>query len=246
MRVDKFELADRGKAASVHFTFSFFVVSIFLFVAFKLWYWPPIYHATGFFSLVWLIVLVDLCAGPLATFVVWKKGKKGLLMDMVVIGLVQFVFLGYGLYSVAASRPVFYVFVVDDFEMVNAASVIWPDDSIDYQLSTFSSPKFVGASFSKDPDVREQQRNAEIFDGISLARKMEAYEPIEGRAIDLVERAKPLHLLNRYNSEKEVESVIKQWPHAFGYLPLKAPAKDLLVLIDHDGRVLGIANLEPW
>lgn len=244
--MNKMDLVSRVKAAAVHFIFSFVVLSSFLLGAFWLWYWPTVYQATGFVDVVWLVVVVDLCAGPLATFIVWRQGKKGLLLDMVVIALVQLAFLGYGVYSIAASRPVFYVFVIDDFELVSAASVVWPDQPVDYRVSLFDEARFVGASFSKDPVVRERQRNAELFDGLSLARRPEAYEAIESRAEDLLEKARSLDDLKKHNPEEKVLAVLGQWPDAYGYLPLKGPVEDLTVLIDKQGHVLGLVSLVPW
>ena len=240
------EMRSRGKAAGIHFLISFGIVATLLFACFVIWFWPPVFCATGLLGLVWLILLVDLCAGPLATFVVWKKGKKGLLFDLVVIAAIQSLFLGYGIYTVSESRPAFYVFVVDDFELVSAAAVIWPVRQVDMRLGFFSTPAYVGAKFSEDPAIRKAQQEAEMFSGISLARRPEAYVSIESRAGDLVSKARSLEQLVAYNSQNKMRDILGLYPSAAGYLPLKANAEDMTVLIDQHGKVLGMVDLRPW
>jgi hypothetical protein len=71
---------------------------------------------------------IDLIVGPLLTLLVYKQGKKTLKMDLTVIALIQALFLGGGLYTLFASRPVYLVATNQMFNLVFATDIL-PDDS---------------------------------------------------------------------------------------------------------------------
>lgn len=68
---------------------------------------------------VQLILIVDLVIGPLCTFVVYKKGKKGMAIDLTVIGVLQIAALAYGLWAVNSQRPSYLVLTYTGLEVVS-------------------------------------------------------------------------------------------------------------------------------
>ena len=54
-------------------------------------------------------------------------------------------------------------------------------------------------------------------------------------------------LLKQYNNVKQVDSILSKYPQATSFVPLKANAVDMTVLINKDkGEVVKIVDLRPW
>lgn len=113
------------KASGIHLSLSFLVAAVAALVVFELWYPSPYDDIVGGGALFRLIVGVDVICGPLLTAVVFNplKPKSELIRDLAFVGIIQCIALGYGLYAVAAARPVHMVFEVDRFRVVTAAEV---------------------------------------------------------------------------------------------------------------------------
>lgn len=61
------------------------------------------------------------------------------------------------------------------------------------------------------------------------------------------QRTKNLKDLNKYNDVQQVERIVSKYPQATGFVPLKANAVDMTVLINKDkGEVVKIVDLRPW
>jgi hypothetical protein len=113
------------RASAIHLSLSFLVAAVAAFVVFGVWYPNPYDDIVGGAALFRLIVGVDVICGPLLTAIVFnpQKPKAELIRDLVYVGTIQCLALGYGLYAVAAARPVHMVFEVDRFRVVTAADV---------------------------------------------------------------------------------------------------------------------------
>ena len=87
-----------------------------------LWYPGVLSRIDGVLPIVGMLVLVDVCLGPLLTLVVAspKKPRRELWRDLAVIGAVQGAALVYGVHAAYVGRPVFVVFDVKQFETVSA------------------------------------------------------------------------------------------------------------------------------
>ena len=63
----------------------------------------------------------------------------------------------------------------------------------------------------------------------------------------LQQRVRSLKELNQYNNAKQVDRILSKYPQATGFVPLKANAVDMTVLINKDkGEVVKIVDLRPW
>ena len=63
----------------------------------------------------------------------------------------------------------------------------------------------------------------------------------------MLERKHGLEELKRYNSAEQVAKELAAYPQADSFLPMKAPAVDMAVLLDSKHKqVLGIVDLRPW
>jgi len=99
-------IKDKLKASGTHFFFSAVIIFAFVALAYYVWFTPAFFTVLGALTPLKILVLVDVVIGPLLTFVVYKKGKKTLKMDMAVIILIQVAALVYGAYSTYQGRPV--------------------------------------------------------------------------------------------------------------------------------------------
>src|SRR5450755_3599575 len=150
----------RWKASAIHLGISALIATIVVGVMLKLWYPPPYFDAMGGGTLIMLIVGCDVVLGPLITLIIFKSGKKGLKMDLIIIGVLQLLALAYGTYTIFIARPVFTVFAVDRFEVV-AANDIRPEELVkapDPSFSTFSltGPRVVAARLPSDPQEKSR------------------------------------------------------------------------------------------
>ncbi len=93
------------KAALVHVLISIFVISIFASIIFFIWYPKPFVAISGVLEPLKLLIIVDVIIGPLLTFIVFKKNKKYLKLDLTLIALFQLVALGYGIHTIYNGKP---------------------------------------------------------------------------------------------------------------------------------------------
>lgn len=115
-------LRTRIRPACIHLLVSSLILGCVLLWVFLVWFPTPLDNMLKIDRFFWIIVLVDLCLGPLVILVIYDVGKpkKELLLDYIIVTLIQFSVLLYGLYTLAQSRPVYIVFVKDRLEVVVA------------------------------------------------------------------------------------------------------------------------------
>lgn len=102
-----------------------------------------------------MIIAVNLCIGPLLTFILYKPGKKGLLFDVISIAVLQLAALAYGLYAVYDSRPAYLVFYGDSFYLADHKQVdesVIADDRL--KVGAWGRPKLVAAVLPGDTQQR--------------------------------------------------------------------------------------------
>jgi hypothetical protein len=81
----------------------------------------------------------------------------------------------------------------------------------------------------------------------SLAEKPERYVDFVQEKSHLQQRAINLRELNQYNCAQQVDRILSKHPQATSFVPLKANAVDMTVLINKDkGEVVKIVDLRPW
>ena len=158
--------------------------------------------------------------------------------------------LCYGIYSIEQGRPAWLVFHADRFELVRKNDMIL--DHIDQALAQFQQPswlqpQYVAVEFAKNKKQREDDMFAEVLGGISPAQRPERYVDFSYAKPQIKQRAKNLKELEQYNDIQQVQKVLHKYPEATGYVPLKANAVDMTVLINKEkGEVVKIVDLRPW
>jgi cytochrome c oxidase assembly factor CtaG len=247
----------RLRAAAIHLAISVAVAVAAVGAMLWVWYPPPFFEAMGAEGLVFILVAVDVCLGPLITLIVATPGKprRLLLLDLTVIGLLQLAALGYGVHVVAKVRPAYVAFVIDRFEVATADSIL------DAELARVKRPEFktvprfgpmvVAARMPTDPD--EQMRiTISATAGADLKTFPQHFVAYEEELDKVRQKAMPLAKLRERHPEA-VELLAKEVaatgvPEAqLKWLPLRARKRDMAVLVDaNSGRIAGYASIDPW
>ena len=233
-----------------HLFISFLIALLVMGVVFFVWYPLPLAKAVGVIPIFLMMIVINVIIAPLLSLIVYKEGKKTLKADLSIIVILQILALGYGVYSIEGGRPVWVAYNVDRFELVRKNEVI--TDHIEQALPQFQDtpwfkPQYVAVKFATDVNQRNDDMFSEVFGGISIAQKPERYVNINQAKSQLQQRAKSLKELNHYNDVQQVNYILSKHPQANAFVPLKANAVDMTVLINKDkGEVVKIVDLRPW
>ncbi|RLZ10152.1 type IV pilin accessory protein [Acinetobacter sp. 2JN-4] len=244
------KMSKRLKFFLSHLFISAMIALIVVGLVFFVWYPMPLAEAVGVTDIFLMLLAIDVIVGPVLGWVVYKEGKKTLKMDLSIIILLQLSALLYGIYSIGQGRPVWLAYNVDRFEVVRKNEII--EDHIEkarpqYQQPSWLKPQFVGVAFAKDNNVRSDEMFQELFAGISIAQKPERYVPLIEVKKQIQQRAQSLGQLNLFNNKVAVQKTLAKYPQANAFVPLKATAVDMTVLINKEtGDVVKIVDLRPW
>jgi len=109
-------LITKLKATAVHLCLS---IAVFVYLAYQIyynWYPQPYFAIDGGWQGMRLIGAVDLILGPAITFLIFdlSKTRRAIVFDLMVIIIIQFGALSYGIYATYTQRPVAIV-IFDDF-----------------------------------------------------------------------------------------------------------------------------------
>lgn len=112
----------RLPAFLVHVGISLTLVLTLAAATWLFWYPPPYFRFDGGWQVLRLVAVVDVVLGPLLTLVVYRRGKKGLAIDLSIIGGVQLAAFIYGAAVLVQYRPAFLVYAPKNFY-----AVPWPE-----------------------------------------------------------------------------------------------------------------------
>lgn len=240
----------RLKAAALHLAVCMLVALLALFLVFFVWYPFPLYKAVGVTHIFLMMLAVDLFLGPILTFIVYKEGKKTLAFDISVIMVLQLAALGYGLWSVGYGRPAWLVFAVDRFDLVRVSDIdqrnlqSTPDE---FRQSSLLGPGWAVALPPSDNSGRTKLLFESLQGGSDLAQRPNLYHSLEAEAGTVLARARPMSELQSYNAAGRIKDVLSRWPEADAWLPLKANAESMVVLLSKEkAGVVAIVDLRPW
>lgn len=243
---------DKLKALLIHLSISASIALISIAIVYLVWNPYPFYKATGITRIFLLMLAIDITLGPLLTLIIYKKGKKTLKFDLIVIAILQLSALVYGIYHMYEGRTTWIVYNVDRFDLVRANEIDTrhlDKAKPNYQKPGWLKPQYAAAVM---PSNQIEQKNQILFDeignGIAPSQRPELYQPLEVAYADIVKRALSLSQLDEYNLPSEVKAILSKYPQADSFVPLKANAVDMTVLIDKKsgGKVVAIVDLRPW
>lgn len=246
----------RWQAGAIHFGISVLIIFIIGIVLLNTWYPLNFITVSGGLYLMTILAVVDACIGPLLTTIVFKTGKPSLKFDLTVIVLLQIIAMGYGLYSIYLARPVFLLFAVDRFELINAAEIMDKDLAEakypEFRTLSITGPVIGAIQKSNDPQVRKQALFEWLPQGLDYKNFPKYYVPYIIMAKEAVAKGKthdtwkpldkPAHLiLDDYLRQHNLQS------SHIKLLPLSGKRTDKTILIDStSGVIRGIVNIDPW
>lgn len=243
-------MSKRLKFFIKHLTLSLVFSIILLGLLLSFWYQMPLAKAVGVTSIILILFFIDITLGPLLGLLVYKEHKKCLKFDLSIIIIIQIFALLYGVYTLEQGRPVWIAYNVDRFELVRKNELIIENldqAKTQFQKTSFLSPQYVSVELAKDKLQRQNDMFAEALGGISIAQKPERYVEFTKALSQIKKRAKSLNELEQFNDHEQVRKILVKYPQATGYVPLKANAVDMTVLVNKEtGEVIKIVDLRPW
>ena len=156
----------RWQASGLHLLISASIAAVVIVVMLAIWYPPPLFTTEGGGGILFILIAVDVVLGPLITLIIFKSGKPGLRMDLTVIALLQISALVYGCHVMFVARPVFIVFVVDQFETVRAIELD-PGDLAEARIPDYRTLPLTGpVVVAVEPPTDEKERSDLIFSAV--------------------------------------------------------------------------------
>ena len=244
----------KGRAFAIHLTASATVMLILLGIMWFVWYPAPYFAINGGWTVLRILVGVDVVLGPLLTLVVFKPGKPSLKFDMSVIVVLQLAALAYGGAIVYQQRPAFIVFAVDRFTAIPAAEVDFDrirDPALKRRIGI--GPMLAEARPPEDPKARRELMFAVVMDGAKdLEYRAELYRPYQPDLEQL--RRRSLDITRLAAQDDATERGLARWLERRGgasgddlYLPLRGKHRDvILILSGADGQPVGWIDSDPW
>lgn len=129
---------ERFIAAAIHFFFTALVSGLAAVLIFRVWFPDGLASLIGGGTLFLIMTACDVVLGPMLSLVIYSsaKSKRALIIDYTIIGLLQLAALGYGVWTMSVSRPLFVAFDVRRIEIVTALEL---DDA---ELAQGVEPRF--------------------------------------------------------------------------------------------------------
>ncbi len=246
--------SDKITAFLIHLAISATIVGFVFFLIFFYWYPKPFFEANGAWTVLRVLVGVDLVMGPLLTLILFKKGKPGLVFDMCIIAVIQLTALIYGIHVIYGERPYYLVFAVDRFEVVGKVEI--DESKIKYpQLKDKpnNGPILVFADFPEDKSEREKFLFEVVTEGKpDLERRPEYYKLYASNKDKVVAKARPINDLIKADSKNKViiEKFLKNYKNEeaqLGFLPLVGKNNDLALVINKKtGLPIDGISIDPW
>jgi len=247
-------LMSKSRAALTHLWLSIPVLAVIGSLILFTWYPSAFlqFKDTGKFSL--LLVITASFAGPALTWFVYKKGKRGLRFDLIVIGLIQMTAIAWGTRALYLNRPYFMVFTVDRFEVLSMRDVDF--DAITdprFLNKPIAGPIRLYASMPKDAESFQRLLKEIMFEGKpDLQFRPEFWGLYTEKQQLALEGSRPL--LDLRNARPESVSAIEKLVKNNGgdikrlnFVPAMMQNGQFAAILDADnGEVIDRLVIDPW
>jgi hypothetical protein len=248
----------RSRAFFSHLALSAAVVGTVCALIFFVWYPDPYFKAVGAWTVLRVLVGVDLVLGPVLTLILFKPGKWGLKFDVAFIACVQLAALVYGLNVIYRERPYFNVFAVDRFTIHafdNVDREQWVDAVAAGRLDPkpWRGPALVVASRPTDPAAYQRLLEETVFGGLpDIDRRPEFWSRYADQGPQIAARARPLAMLRaaRPESAAAIDALVSDLgvpEQNLGFVPMIAKNRDVsMVVATTTGEPLEVIDIDPW
>jgi hypothetical protein len=202
------QLAERLRAAGLHFIATLAVTLVAAAIIFWVWFPSPFAEMLGGFKLFALIATCDLVLGPLISLVIYntRKPSRELVLDYLVIGCVQLAALGYGMWVVAQTRPVVVSYTAGRVDVVQASQIADADlqaAKAPYNSLSWTGPIQVLTVIPKDQKLVLEITETAMAGGRDFHNVPSLYRPYSEGVPEVAKAAQPLEkLLEKAGKDK--------------------------------------------
>jgi hypothetical protein len=230
MKFTKPLLITKLKATAVHLLMS---IAVFIYLAYQIyynWYPEPYFSTDGGWQGIRLIGAVDLVLGPIITFLIFdlRKSRRAIVFDIVVIVVIQFAALSFGVYTTYTQRPVAIVFF-DSFvissTMEQYAGTL--ESASDLERFSDEKPPIIFADIPMTHEALDEVRRIKLEEKVLEHAQLQLYRSRAELATALKERQE--QVLERLKLT-EVEQAFDDW------LQQNGKSKDKVLIERFPGR----------
>jgi len=243
---------NKPRAFLIHLSLSATVVGIVCALIFFAWYPQPYFDIVGAWSVLQILIGVDLIIGPLLTLILYKPNKPGLIFDLSIIAVIQLSALIYGTTVIYQERPYYVVFAIDRFEVLARTEIdhdAIPHDSL--REKPFIGPILAVALFPESEQER-QQLLSDVLEGKSdLERRPEYWDIYVRNSASILDRAKPLAVLaaERPDARNKINAFMQSQTDTDELICIPIVGKKgafCFVLNKATQQPVGVINFDPW
>jgi len=244
----------RTRAFLSHLFCSTAIVSLVLAVIFLAWYPQPYFAAAGAWSIIRVLIGVDLVLGPLLTLIVFKPGKRLLIVDVAFIAIIQISALLYGLTVLYQERPYYVVFALDRIHVLAHKDI--PADARDthpWMRKPALEPVLASARRPQDMEARQRLLEETVFGSApDIEQRPALWVPLAEDLQALRDNAWSLELLRGAGEAQtrladEIEARHGDDAADLGLYPIMAAKNDAVAILDlTTGELLHVAAIDPW
>ena len=192
--------------------------------------------------------------GPALTGLVYRKGKRGLVFDLIVIVIIQFTALASGTVELYQRRPFFMVFTVDRFDVLSMRDVEF--DTIDdkrFLDKPISGPILLYANMPEAGPAFQKLIKEIMFEGKpDLQYRPEFWSLYSDKQALALKPSKALNALRimRPESVSAIDKLVQK--HGgnidnLNFVPALHRYGQFAVVLDADsGQVVDTLMIDPW
>lgn len=248
-------LRNSRKPALIHLCISALVALVAMALIFRVWYPGALAPIQGVNRLVLVLIGVDVVIGPLITAIIYDPAKKWLRLDLAVIAALQTTALLYGLHTIFIGRPVYVVFNVDRFNVVQAQDV--DRASLEKAVKQgqpglpWWGPRTLASRLPTDAKEREALLFSSLSGGADLPQLPHLFVPYADDRAAVRARQRPLRELKQLNGLDDAAwtallATLGRGESGLAYLPLMGKEREGAVVVDAGtARIIRILALTP-
>jgi hypothetical protein len=244
----------RPRAALTHLWPSLLVLAVLACLIFFAWYPYPFrqFEESGKFALA--LTLTAVFIGPAMTWLVYSEGKRGLLLDLVVISLIQIAAITWGTLSLYQNRPYFMVYTVDRFEVLTGRDVdfTWIKEP-KFLDKPLAGPVLLFANMPSDPAAYQKLLHEVMFEGKpDLQFRPEFWSLYPERKQFSLQNSRPLGDLRgkRPDSVRAIDRLVNRHGgdiDLLRFVPAMQKDGQFAVILDAgSGDVIDMLMTDPW
>lgn len=224
----------RWSASGLHLLISLMLGSAFVGLTLGVWYPGPLFEVSGAVGLLSILVPVDVVLGPFLTLLVFKPGKRPLLItiDLSCIVAVQAAAFLYGAWTIAEVRPAYIVLFDQRFEVVRSMDIA---KGAPWQ-APLTGPEWVAVLPKNAEEILK-----DLKAGVLPTRDTKQFQPLASRHADFkaamktVEGLKSQTLRAQIIKDLEAESIN---PEQARLVPILARDLPMTAVFDKDSLTL--------